>query len=62
MEFLRAERELQRAIDPNPSYPYAHQWYAELLWATGRYDQALKEIRKALNWSPFTPILNANWG
>jgi tetratricopeptide (TPR) repeat protein len=60
--FSGAERELQRAIDLNPSYPYAHQWYAELLWATGRYDQALKEIRKALELEPFTPILNVNLG
>jgi serine/threonine protein kinase len=30
-DFAAAEREFRRAIDLNPSYPYAHQWYAELL-------------------------------
>ncbi|MGB4785980.1 MAG: protein kinase, partial [Candidatus Acidiferrum sp.] len=32
--FSGAEREFQRSIDLNPNYPYAHQWYAELLWTT----------------------------
>ena len=60
--FSGAEREFQRAIDLNPSYPYAHQWYAELLGATGRYEESIKEIRKALELEPFTPILNFNLG
>jgi len=61
-DFSGAERQFQRAIDLNPSYPEAHQWYAELLWATGRYEEAVKEIRKALEREPFTPILNVNLG
>jgi serine/threonine protein kinase/Tfp pilus assembly protein PilF len=61
-DFSGAERQFQRAIDLNPSYPYAHQWYGELLWATGRYEEAVKEIRKALELEPFTPILNVNLG
>jgi TolB-like protein/Tfp pilus assembly protein PilF len=60
--FSAAQRELQRAIDLNPSYPYAHQWYAELLWATGRYEESIKEIRKALELEPFTPIVNFGLG
>jgi Tfp pilus assembly protein PilF len=61
-DFSGAQRQFQRAIDLNPSYPYAHQWYGELLWATGRYEEAVKEIRKALELEPFTPILNVNLG
>ncbi len=60
--FSGAEREFQRALELNPSYPYSHQWYGELLWATGRYEEAVKEIRKALELEPFTPILNFNLG
>jgi TolB-like protein/Tfp pilus assembly protein PilF/tRNA A-37 threonylcarbamoyl transferase component Bud32 len=58
--FSGAEREFQRAIKLNPSYPYAHQWYVELLWATGRNEESVKEIRKALELEPFTPVLNFN--
>jgi non-specific serine/threonine protein kinase len=61
-DFPGAEHEFQRAIDLNPSYPYTHQWYAELLWATGRYDESVKETRKALALEPFTPILSVNLG
>ncbi len=61
-DFPGAEREFQRAIDLNPSYPYAHQWYAELLWATGRFEESVKEIRRALELEPFTPVLNFNLG
>ncbi len=61
-DFPGAEREFLRAIELNPRYPYAHQWYAELLWATGRYEEAVKEIRKGLELEPFTPILHVNLG
>jgi Tfp pilus assembly protein PilF len=61
-DFSGAERQFQRGIDLNPSYPEAHQWYAELLWATGRYEEAVKEMRKGLDLEPFTPILNVNLG
>jgi len=61
-DFSGAERQFQRAIALNPSYPEAHQWYAELLWATGRYEEAVRETRKALQLEPFTPILNVNLG
>jgi TolB-like protein/Tfp pilus assembly protein PilF len=60
--FSGAQRELQRAIDLNPNYPYAHQWYAELLWTTGQYEESIKEIRKALELEPFTPVLNFGLG
>jgi serine/threonine-protein kinase len=47
-----AEREFQRAIELNPKYPTAHQWYAEYLAAMGRSDEALTEIRRALELDP----------
>ena len=61
-DFSEAEREFQRAISLNPRYPYAHQWHAELLWATGRYEESVKENRKAVELEPFTPILRLNLG
>jgi Tfp pilus assembly protein PilF len=57
-----AEREFRRAIELNPSYPYAHQWYAELLWSIGRYEESVAEVRKAVDLEPFTSILRVNLG
>jgi DNA-binding winged helix-turn-helix (wHTH) protein/TolB-like protein/tetratricopeptide (TPR) repeat protein len=47
-----AEREFKRAIDLNPGYAVAHQVYAELLFITGRSDQALVEIKLAQKIDP----------
>jgi len=60
--FAEAERQFRRAIDLNPSYPYAHQWYAELLWSTGRYEESVAEVRKAVELEPFASILHLNLG
>jgi serine/threonine protein kinase/tetratricopeptide (TPR) repeat protein len=59
-DFPGAEREFRRAIDLNPSYPYAHQWYAELLTCTGRIDEAIQQNRKAVELEPFAAILHLN--
>ena len=61
-DFAGAEREFKRAIDLNSAYPYARQWYAELLYATGRYEESIQENRKAVALEPFTPILQVNLG
>jgi Tfp pilus assembly protein PilF len=42
-----AEREHLRAIELNPNYPTAHHWYSRFLRATGRPDEAWREIKKA---------------
>ena len=36
-----AEKEFRRAIQLNPEYATAHQWYAEYLSWQGRFDEAL---------------------
>jgi serine/threonine protein kinase/Tfp pilus assembly protein PilF len=61
-DFANADREFQRAIQLNPSYPYAYSWYSEFLYATGQYDKSVVEIRKAVDLEPFTPILRYNLG
>jgi len=58
--FPEADREFRRAIDLNPRYPYAHQWYAELLYATGRYEESVSEVREAVKLEPFASILHTN--
>jgi serine/threonine-protein kinase len=54
-----AEREYKRAIELNPNYATAHQWYAEFLTANGRFDEAANEGKKALELDPMSPIINA---
>jgi len=52
-----AEREYRRAIELNPSYATAHQWYAEFLSTQGRHDDARKEITRARELDPLSPII-----
>ena len=54
-----AEREYKRALELNPNYATAHQWYAEFLTANGRFDEAAEQGRKALELDPMSPIINA---
>jgi eukaryotic-like serine/threonine-protein kinase len=54
-----AEAEYRRAIDLNPNYATAHQWYAEFLSSMGRHDEAIKEIRRAAAVDPLSHIVNS---
>jgi DNA-binding winged helix-turn-helix (wHTH) protein/TolB-like protein len=54
-----AEREYKRAIELNPNYPTAHQWYAEYLTTQGRFDEAAAEIRRARELDPLSLITNS---
>jgi len=58
-DFASAEKEFKRAIELNPNYPTAHQWYSEYLQAMGRYDEALAEIKRAQQLDPLSPIISA---
>jgi TolB-like protein len=54
-----AESEYRRAIELNPNYETAHQWYAEYLSGMGRHEEALAEIRRAKEINPTSLIINA---
>jgi len=47
-----AEREFRRAIELNPRYASAHQWFAFLLASRGEHDAALLEGHTALELDP----------
>ena len=47
-----AEREFRRAIELNPRYASAHQWFAFLLAARGQFDAALLEGHTAIELDP----------
>jgi serine/threonine-protein kinase len=56
------EQEYRRAIELNPSYATAHQWYATLLCALGRMDEALAEIRRAEELDPLSHAISVTAG
>jgi TolB-like protein/DNA-binding winged helix-turn-helix (wHTH) protein/Tfp pilus assembly protein PilF len=55
-----AEKEFQRALQLNPSYPTAHHWYAFYLMSQGRTEQSLEEIRLAQETDPLSLIINTD--
>lgn len=53
-----ADRRFERAIELNPNYATAHQWYGGELGATGRFDQAIVEGKRAVELDPLSLIAN----
>jgi len=49
--------EYKKAFELNPNYATAHQWYALHLAATGRPDEALREIRLAQELDPLSLVM-----
>ncbi len=58
----RAEVAFRRAIELNPSYSVGHQWYANLLVATGRFEEAAREMNRAREVNPLSLIANGALG
>jgi eukaryotic-like serine/threonine-protein kinase len=57
-----ADAEFKRAIELNPSYATAHQWYGEYLTMIGRLDEALAEKKKAQEFDPLSLVINTTVG
>jgi serine/threonine-protein kinase len=57
-----AARRFERAIELNPSYATAHQWYSRCLVEMGRFDEAIREIRRAEQLDPLSLIIIAELG
>jgi tetratricopeptide (TPR) repeat protein len=52
-DWAEAESEFKRAIELNPKYANAHQWYSRLLLAVSQFDRSLAEVKMALEIEPF---------
>ncbi len=61
-DWVGAEKEYKRAIELNPGYATAHQWYAEYLSYMGRHNEAIAEAKRAQELDPLSLIINAVWG
>ncbi|MGH7937300.1 MAG: tetratricopeptide repeat protein, partial [Bryobacteraceae bacterium] len=57
-----AEREFRRAIELNPNYTTAHQWYGEFLAFRGRFQEAFAESARARQLDPLSLIIAADYG
>jgi len=58
----QAELEFKRAIELNPNYATAYQWYANNLVTRGEFEQGLSMIRKAQDLDPLSLIISDNLG
>jgi DNA-binding winged helix-turn-helix (wHTH) protein len=56
-DFAGAEKEFRRAIELNPNYATAYQWYAEYLSLMGRHGEAIQEIQRAQKLEPLSLIM-----
>jgi TolB-like protein/tetratricopeptide (TPR) repeat protein len=54
-----AEREYRSALELNPHYAVAHQFYAQLLAMLQRYREAITHVEEARRCDPLSPVMNA---
>ncbi len=52
-----AERGFERAIELNPDYAPAHQWYSYMLSSLGRHDDAMASMERAQSLDPLSPMM-----
>lgn len=61
-DWTAARRRYARAIELDPSYASAHQWYAFLHAAFGRHDDAIAEAHRALDLDPASVSIRRSIG
>jgi serine/threonine-protein kinase len=61
-DWTSAEKEFKRAIELNPRYATAHQWYGGYFQAMGRHNEAIAERKRALELDPLSLIMNFELG
>lgn len=57
-----ADTEYQKAIELNPGYATAHQWYGMYFMKSGQFERARKELELALRVDPGSLIISADLG
>lgn len=57
-----SEESFRKAISLRPGYATLHHWYPILLTAAGRFDDALHEVKIALQLDPLSLMINATQG
>jgi TolB-like protein/Tfp pilus assembly protein PilF len=59
-DFVIAEREFERAIELNPKYATAHQWFGFVLAFQGRYEEGYTESVRAIRLDRDSAVMH--WG
>ena len=62
LDWTAAETEFRKVINANPNYMKAHYLYALLLMYSARNEEAIREMKKALELDPISLIINRNLG
>jgi TolB-like protein/Tfp pilus assembly protein PilF len=57
-DWAAAERSFKRAIEINPNYATAHQFYGHLLSNWLRHEEAITEIQRARELDPLSPMMH----
>ncbi|HEX8282858.1 MAG TPA: tetratricopeptide repeat protein [Pyrinomonadaceae bacterium] len=61
-DWSNAEREFRKAIELDPNYAHARNWYSHFLMAMGRIEESLAESRLALQLDPLSETVNQYLG
>lgn len=61
-DWVGAEREYRRALELNPNYSTAHQWFSLLLASLGRHQEAISQMQQAQRLEPLSLIIAADLG
>ena len=59
-EWVESENNYKKAIMLNPNYATNYQWYGLLLSISGKYDEAIDHLKKALDLEPTSLIIPTN--
>jgi eukaryotic-like serine/threonine-protein kinase len=62
LNWRESEMELKRAIELNPNYASAYQWYASTLAVIGRPVDVVRNAKHAQELDPLSPIINSYLG
>ena len=58
--YSAAEAGFKRALQLNPNHATAHHWYGVYLRGRGKLDEAMRELRRAEELDPLSPIIKFN--
>jgi eukaryotic-like serine/threonine-protein kinase len=61
-DWTAAERQFRRAVELNPRYSTAHQWYSWFLAAMGRFEESLEHGRTAAELDPASVSIRRSMG
>ena len=60
--WIAAEKEFRRAIELDPRYPVAREWYSICLLVQNRIEESLAEMKRALLLDPLSLLIHARLG